>query len=91
MSEGRWDAKAVADRLEEAAQTLRRLPSVRVRGYVSSWPPIIRDFWEAYGRHEAEVRLGSPPPYAITARTRSGWSSCGLRVAREEHRPAGSR
>ena len=65
MSEVRWTAKAVADRLEEAAQTLRRLPPVKVRGYVSAWPPTIRNFWEAYGRHEVEVRPGPPTADAI--------------------------
>jgi predicted DNA-binding protein (UPF0251 family) len=65
MSEIPWTPKTVADALEEAAQTLRRLPPVRVQGYVSTWPAIIRDFWEAYGWHEAEVRLGPPAPDAI--------------------------
>jgi hypothetical protein len=65
MSEVRWTAKDVAERLEEAAHTLRRLPPVKVRGYISSWPPIIREFWEAYGWHETKVRLGPPAPDAI--------------------------
>ena len=65
MSENAWTAKAVADRLEEAAQTLRRLPPVKVRGYISTWPPTIRDFWEAFGWNTVEVRLGPPAPDAI--------------------------
>ena len=65
MPEVRWTAKAVAERLEEAAQTLRRLPAVNVRGYISAWPPTIRDFWEAFGRNAVEVRLGPPAPDAI--------------------------
>ncbi len=65
MHEVRWTAKAVADRIEEAAQTLRRLPSVRVRGYISTWPPTIRDFWEAFGWNAVEVRPGPPAPDAI--------------------------
>lgn len=65
MPEVRWTAKAVADRLDEAAQTLRRLPPVRVRGYISTWPPTIRDFWEAFGWNAVEVRLGPPAPDAI--------------------------
>ena len=65
MPEVQWTPSAVADRLEEAAKTLRRLPPVKVRGYISSWPPIIRDFWEAYGWSEVQVRPGPPAPDAI--------------------------
>jgi flavin-binding protein dodecin len=65
MPEGIRTPKAVADSLEEAAQTLHRLPPVRVQGYFTTWPPIIREFWEAFGRHAAEVRLGPPTPDAI--------------------------
>jgi Domain of unknown function (DUF6362) len=65
MPEVLWTPKAVADRLEEAAQTLRRLPPVKVRGYIASWPPIICDFWEAFGWHATEVRLGPPAPDAV--------------------------
>jgi len=46
----------------EAADTLKRLPEERVRGYFSTWPPVIRDYWEAFGR--ADVRLRLPPPSA---------------------------
>lgn len=65
MPELAWTPKAVADALEEAAQTLRRFPSVRVRGYISTWPPVIRDFWEAYGWNDVEVRPGPPTAAAI--------------------------
>lgn len=60
-----WTPRMVEARLEEAADTLRRLPAVKVQGYFSTWPPIIRDFWEAFGRHAAEVRLGPAMPAAI--------------------------
>lgn len=60
-----WAPGMVEARLEEAADTLRRLPAVKVQGYFSTWPPIIRDFWEAFGRHDAEVRLGPATPAAI--------------------------
>jgi acyl CoA:acetate/3-ketoacid CoA transferase alpha subunit len=54
----------------------------KVRGYVSCWPPIIRDFWEAYGRHEVEVPLDPPAAMPSMARTRY-WRGCGL--ALEDH------
>ena len=65
MGEARWTPEVVAERLEEAADTLRRLPAVRVQGYFSTWPAVVRDFWEAFGWHDAEVRLGPPAPAAI--------------------------
>lgn len=60
-----WTPKLVEIRLEEAADTLGRLPPVKVQGYFSTWPPVVRDFWEAFGWHDAEVRLGPPTPKAI--------------------------
>lgn len=60
-----WTTKLVAERLEEAAATMRRLPPVRPQGYVTTWPPIIREFWEAYGYNAPEVRLGPPTPEAV--------------------------
>jgi len=65
MAEAPWTPKRVAARLEEAADTLRRLPPVRVQGYASNWPPIVRDAHEAYGWDETRVRLGPPAPDAI--------------------------
>jgi hypothetical protein len=55
----------VVDRLEEAAHTLRRLPPVKVQGYVSSWPAVVRDSHEAYGYNEAQVKLGPPSSVKI--------------------------
>ena len=65
MPEIGWSPKDVAELLEEAARTLRRLPPVTVQGFISTRPPVIRDFWEAYGWHDAEVRLGPPSAAAI--------------------------
>lgn len=66
MGEQHWTPVMVEERFEEAAATLRRLPSVRVRGYVCTWPPVIREFYEAYGSEPARVRLGPPTAAAIT-------------------------
>ncbi len=56
-------AAEVADRLEQAAHTLRRLPKVTVRGYFGTWPPIMQEALYAYGWEEARLRPG--PPSAI--------------------------
>jgi hypothetical protein len=53
-------------RIEEATETMRRLPPVRARGFVCHWPAIVREYWEAYGQDIEEVRLGPPTSRAIT-------------------------
>ncbi len=60
-----WTPKLVEARIEEAADTLRRLPEERGRTARSSWPPIIREFHDAYGVEPARLRLGPPPAAAI--------------------------
>ncbi|MBF0602158.1 MAG: hypothetical protein HQL07_00525 [Nitrospirae bacterium] len=63
-----WTLKMVADRMEEAASTLRRLPmaGVKPREYGNSWPSVIHDAKEAYGWNDAVVRIGQPSAEAIT-------------------------
>src|SRR5665809_42149 len=41
MIEQRWDNEVVARRLEEAADTLARLPDERVCGHYDLWPKLI--------------------------------------------------
>ena len=65
MTDPHWTPKMVAVYLEQAADTIRRLPPVKVQGHASSWPQIVRDFWEAYGWDETRVRLGPPSAAAI--------------------------
>ncbi|MDE2099116.1 MAG: hypothetical protein KGL39_17815 [Patescibacteria group bacterium] len=50
----------IADRLEEAAHTLKRMPAVSVQGYISSWPVTVNDYHESYGYNSATVHLGPP-------------------------------
>lgn len=66
MAEQRWTASLVEERMVEAADTLKRLPEERVRGYFSTWPPVIRDYWEAFGREDVRLRRGPPSAAAIT-------------------------
>ena len=51
---------STADRLEEAAYMLRRLPKVTVQGCKSNWPQTVNEFHECYGYNEATVHLGPP-------------------------------
>ena len=62
----KWTKERVEERLEEAAEIMKRLPAVKPQQIRSAWPPIIQEFWEAYGWNETHVRLGPPPPDAIT-------------------------
>lgn len=61
-----WTAHDVAKRFDQAVVTLRRLPPVRVQGYVSTWPPILRDVAEQLAETRAPFRLGPPAPEAIS-------------------------
>jgi len=77
MAENGWTPKDVAEHLEEAARTLRRLPPVTVRGFFSTWPPIIREFWEAFGWNAVEVRPGPASSDAIDRMDAAlGWLLC---------------
>lgn len=60
-----WTTKQIADRLEEAADTLKRLPDKKVGQRTGYWPDVVHDFWEAYGWTSAAMRLGPPAPDAI--------------------------
>lgn len=48
----------VEERLRSAARTLRRLPNVKVQGYFSTWPSIIRE--------PLEILQMEPEPMRIT-------------------------
>ena len=48
----------VEERLRSAARTLRRLPNVKVQGYFSTWPTIIRE--------PLEILQMEPEPLRIT-------------------------
>ena len=64
MKQNKWTAKLIAERLEDAAITLRRLPPIKVQGYFNVWPSVVQDYWGALGT-EHRIRLGPPLPRAI--------------------------
>lgn len=57
-----WTPAMVEERLIEAAAVLRRLPSVRMSGYFSTWPTMIVEFSDLVGQTPEPMRL--PPPSA---------------------------
>lgn len=66
MPENSWTADEVANRFEEAARTLRRLPPVRLQGYYNLWPPIYYTARELWEMEKLPMRLGPPSAAAIT-------------------------
>jgi hypothetical protein len=56
----KWTVALVERRLEDAAQVMRRLPSVRVPGYFNTWPVMMVEFGDCVGREARPMRL--PPP-----------------------------
>ncbi len=65
MAEKCWTASMVEERMAEAAHVLRSLPEERVQGYFSTWPEVVRDFWEVFGWHDAVLTPARPSPTAI--------------------------
>jgi hypothetical protein len=55
----------IAARFQEAVDTARRLPPVRVQGYFNTWPQIVRQRWEAFGAEERHIHRFPPSPEAI--------------------------
>ncbi|NDF13555.1 MAG: helix-turn-helix domain-containing protein [Proteobacteria bacterium] len=60
-----WTMPEVATRFEQAVKTLRRLPSVKVKGYFNVWPTIIRTTAEQLGMEVEPLRMGPPSAEAI--------------------------
>lgn len=63
---GRWTVTDVADRFEEAAYTLKRLPPVKIQGYKTTWPEIVRTVFEKMQEEMLPMRLGPPTADAIS-------------------------
>ena len=61
-----WTVEVVEDRLVEAADVMRRLPSVRVPGYFNTWPPMVVEFADRVGQQPEPMRLPPPAPDAIS-------------------------
>ena len=62
MAEIKLTPTEVEDRIAEAADVLSRLPDTRIQGYVNTWPPMVREYWESFGM--SDVVLRRPPPSA---------------------------
>ena len=61
-----WTRDMVEDRIDEAADVLRQLPPVRLSGYFSTWPEILRSFGDRVGANPVPLRRPPPSPAAIS-------------------------
>ena len=59
-----WTPSLVEDRLEEAADVLKRLPEQKVQGYFNVWPEMVQSFADLVGQTPEPMRR--PPPSAAS-------------------------
>jgi hypothetical protein len=60
------DDKYVMARFVEAAQTMRKLPPVRVQGYKCQWPNVLYDAHEVFFQEGEQPRLGPANTKEVT-------------------------
>lgn len=68
----------IADRLEAAAYTLRRLPNPTgsgARGYGGSWPDVVQEARHAYGYNAARIRVTPSAQDIALMEEALGWLS----------------
>lgn len=66
MRDEEWTPIMVEERLEEAANIIKRLPPVKVQGYYSLWPRYRYEFADLVGQDPPKTHLPPPSPGAIT-------------------------
>ncbi len=57
----KWDSEMVELRFEEAIYTLKKLPAVKVQGYFSVWPNIVREGNEKIFEEKLQIKLKALP------------------------------
>ena len=62
----KWTVTDVANRFEDAVFTLKRLPSVRVKGYGKMWPEVVHSTAELLQAEVLPMRLGPPSSKSIS-------------------------
>ena len=61
-----WTPSQVEDRLEEAADVLKRLPEQKVQGYFNVWPEMVQSFADKVGQTPEPMRRPPPSPASIS-------------------------
>ncbi len=69
----RWTPSLVADQLEEAISTLRRLPPEKVRGYFNVWPPVQHTEMEKLQMEKQPIKLRAQPDAISRLEQTLGW------------------
>jgi hypothetical protein len=71
----KWTASLVEERLVEAADVLKRMPPVKVRGYFNTWPTIVHDFGDLVGQEPQRLKRPYPSAAAISRMEETlGWT-----------------
>jgi hypothetical protein len=74
MAEMQWTPELVEERFVEAADVMRRLPSVRVPSHFNTWPTMLVEFADRVGQESPRLRLPPPAPTAISRMEETlGW------------------
>ena len=63
---GEWTRDRAEGRITEAADVLKQLPPVRLSGYFSTWPEILRSSGDRVGANPVPMRRPPPSPSAIS-------------------------
>src|SRR6266404_1130699 len=74
MNDTKWTPDMVEEWLTEAAHVLKRLPSIRVQDYFSTWPRTAAEFSDLVAQTPRPMRLPPPSAAAISRmETTLGW------------------
>jgi hypothetical protein len=65
MPDINWTPSQIEERFIDAADVMRRLPDVRVPGYFSTWPTVLREFADLIGQQPMPMRRPQPSAEAI--------------------------
>lgn len=66
MTETHWTVTMVEERFVDAADTMKRLPDVRVPGYFNTWPKMLYEFADLVGQEPPRFTRVRPTAEAIS-------------------------
>ncbi len=73
----RWSESDIEERIEEAVDTLKRIPVPDIQRRVTRWPDFVHDAHEAYGYTTFRAPRGTAAPDAISRLDETlGWLRC---------------
>lgn len=66
MRDAQWTPSMVEERFVDAADTMKRLPQVRVPGYFNTWPKVLYEFADLVGQEPPRFTRVRPTAKAIS-------------------------